>query len=245
MVTAVSVVRDWNLYNRCLSENPYCKDWNFHVFDNNDDNKPIPERYNSFLDEYDYDKESWFVFCHEDFEPLESIYGKIHCLDRGALYGPIGCKRVGFAGFGMQRFYGQVSVCRRDSDKITGAIGVAVDEIAEVETFDCCCLILHSSLVKKYNLRFDRKLYFDLYVEDFCASAKVRCGINSFILPFRACHHSNSVPTERLRRHLPYLRQKYSNDFFVGTCTYFGTFSIQKKIQDWIVNKIKHMRKDV
>ena len=62
MVTAVSVVRDWDLYNRCLRENSYCKDWNFHVFDNNDDNKPIPERYNSFLDEYDYNKEIIAVF---------------------------------------------------------------------------------------------------------------------------------------------------------------------------------------
>ena len=243
MITAITVVRDFNSYDRYLKNNPNCNDWVFYAYDNNAENRAIPERYNSFLDQYDYGKDSWFVFCHEDFEPLENLTKRIRQLDleRSAIYSSIGCKRVGVAGFGMQRCYGRMKIGSKRDAKVIGAVGMAVDGKKEVETFDCCCLIVHSSLVRRYNMRFDANLYFDFYVEDFCATAKLRHKVRSYVIPFSACHHSDSV-TVRFKQHLPYLKQKYPNDYFVGTCTYFGTFSWQKRLQDRILRFIRESR---
>ena len=69
----ISVVRDFDLYNRVIANNPNLGDAQKIAFDNREENRPIPARYNEFLDGYDYSKPAWFVFCHEDFEPLESL----------------------------------------------------------------------------------------------------------------------------------------------------------------------------
>ena len=121
---------------------------------------------------------------------------------------------------------------KRSGDGDVWCPGQAVDSPVEVETFDCCCLIVHSSLVKKHKLRFDENLAFDLYVEDFCATARVKHGIRSFVQPVKCCHHSGSRPTERLYRHLPYLKEKYPQNCFAGSCVYFGTPTWRKRLQD-------------
>ena len=241
MVTAVSVVRDFDLYRRCLRENPKCSGVQFVTFDNTSNNQPIPVRYNGFLDGYDYSHETWFMFCHEDFEPLEDVERKIDGLklDKAALYGPIGCRRKGAFGFGMQVYCGEIEECDRNGGGKIWKVGSAIEAPVAVETFDCCCMFAHSSLVNKFGLRFDEELCFDLYVEDFCASGKLRHGISSFAIPFNARHHSGSVPTIRLRRHLPYLRQKYPRNYFTGTCTYFGTPTWRKRLQDFLLSAIR------
>jgi len=87
-------------------------------------------------------------------------------------------------------------------------------------------------------MRFDEKLEFDLYVEDFCADARLRFGVKSYVIQMEACHHSGSIATERLWRHLPYLAAKYPDNAFVGSLTYFGTPDWRKRIQDWIAHVI-------
>lgn len=246
MVTAVSVVRDFDLHRRCLRENPKCCGVQFVTIDNTSTNQPIPVRYNGFLDSYDYSRETWFMFCHEDFEPLEDVERKIDelKLDKMALYGPIGCRRRGLFGFGMQAYCGEIEECNRSGGGSIWKVGSVIETPVEVETFDCCCMLVHSSLVERFALRFDEELLFDLYVEDLCASCKVQHGISSFAIPFKACHHSGSVPTTRLRRHLPYLRQKYPHNYFTGTCTYFGTPTWQKRLQDFILSATRRSKEE-
>lgn len=232
MVTAVSVVRDFDLYRRCLRENPKCSGVQFVAFDNTSNNQPIPVRYNSFLDGYDYSHETWFMFCHEDFEPQEDISALLATADRSALHGVVGGVRRGFAGFGRQVIYGNMTERRRDGEGEERRVGRGIERMVEVEAFDCCCLIVHSSLIQKFHLRFDERLLFDLYVEDFCAAAKVFHGVRSFVHPVKCCHHSGSRATERLYRHLPYLKAKYPRNCFVGTLVYFGTPNWRKRLQD-------------
>ena len=236
LIRVVSVVRDMAMYRRCLEDNRYCKGLILFPFDNREFNNPIPVCYNMFLDEYDYAKESWFIFCHEDFEFQEDIIPLLGRFDKGSLHGVVGAARKGFAGFGMQVIYGNMTEINRDGSGGTWNPGQRVSGDVEVETFDCCCLIVHSSLVAKHRLRFDEKLLFDLYVEDFCAFAKVRHAIRSYVHPVKCCHHSGSKATRRLCRHLPYLKEKYPKEYFVGTLVYFGSLSWQKQLQDWIVN---------
>lgn len=219
----ISAIRDFSLYDklfgRLRDEPGVC----LHSIDNRTDNQPIPKRYNDFLDGYDYAKPGWFVFCHEDFEIREPLDPLLEGLPTDALYGAIGCARRGPFPFRHQAFLGQITECNRDGSGNPWTVGRSVPPMTEVETFDCCCLIVHSSLVERLHLRFDEELAFDLYVEDFCATARIRHGIVSRILPFQATHHSGSSPTERLYRHLPYLKSKYPTRDFCASCTYFGT----------------------
>lgn len=223
MVTCISVVRDFDLYARASRHAHDNPDVVPHPVDNRTDNQPIPRRYNEFLDAYDYTKPGWFVFCHEDFEIREALAPLLDNLPTDSLYGPIGCARRGIFPLRHQVFLGQITECNRNGTGDAWSVGRTVPPMTEVETFDCCCLVVHSSLVEKLHLRFDEELAFDLYVEDFCATAKIKHGIPSRILPFKATHHSGSKPTERLYRHLPYLAKKYPTRDFCASCTYFGT----------------------
>ena len=243
LVSVVSVVRDMAMYRRCLEDNRYCKGLILFPFDNRECNNPIPVCYNRFLDEYDYAKESWFIFCHEDFEFQEDIILQLRRFDKDSLHGVVGAARKGFAGFGMQVIYGNMTEINRDGSGAEWSPGRKICLPVEVETFDCCCLIVHSTLVQKHGLRFDENLLFDLYVEDFCAMAKVKDGIRSYVHPVKCCHHSGSMATDRLLRHLPYLKEKYPNNCFVGTLAYFGTPSWQKRLQDRVVSAIRSFGK--
>lgn len=239
---AISVSRDQTLYAKCIGENPHANSFEHMMIDNREINEPIPVCYNRFLDGYDHSQEAWFMFCHEDFELRESLSPILEGMDRSALHGVVGGARRGFAGFGTQVIYGNMTECRRDGNGREWKVGKHIDKATEVESFDCCCLIVHSSLVKEHGLRFDENLQFDLYVEDFCANARVKYGIRSFVHPVKCCHHSGSRATERLYRHLPYLGKKYPHDCFVGTLVYFGTPSWQKRLQDFLMSIIRRPR---
>lgn len=235
-IVFITVTRDHTLYRRLFKtiDSKSCQ-----TFDNTHSNAPIPKRYNEFLDGYDYSKPSWFVFCHEDFEFQESIEPLLQELPADALYGPIGCARKGIFPFRHQAFLGQLTEQNRDGTGKPWQVGQPVPVLTPVETFDCCCLIVHSTLIEEHHLRFDEELAFDLYVEDFCAMAKVKHGIQSRILPFKATHHSGSKPTERLYRHLPYLATKYPDRDFCASCTYFGTPDLTTKALRRIISAFR------
>lgn len=242
-IIAICVSRDPGLYAKCIADNRHVGRLDHVRLDNRQKNEPIPACYNRFLDEYDYAKESWFVFCHEDLEFQEDIVPLLERLDKNSLHGVVGAARKGLAGFGMQVIYGNMTEVNRDGSGGAWNPGRSIARPVEVDAFDCCCLIVHSSLVAKHGLRFDKNLLFDLYVEDFCASAKVNHCIRSYVHPVKCCHYSGSKATDRLLRHLPYLKEKYPNDCFVGTLTYFGTPTWQKRLQDRVVFAIRSIGK--
>jgi hypothetical protein len=235
MITFISVVRDFKMYDKLVQTNPNTKGAEFVSFDNRVENKPISVRYNEFLNSYDYSKDSWFIFCHEDYEFLEPIEPYLTSLDKNNLYGQVGAIRYGFLGFGMQTIVGNLFCRDRACIESMTKLGMRIKKNTRTETFDCCCLMVHSSLVAKHNLRFDEELLFDFYVEDFCASAFVNFGILSYVIPIKACHYSTSTATDRLFRHLPYLKRKYPKHCFVSTLVYFGNFTWRKKLQDKIM----------
>ena len=242
-IIILSVVRNSCMFNMCIRDNPYLSGLFTTAINNLPQNKGIPTRYNEFLNTYDFARPSWIVFCHEDFEIQEPINPILENLSPDALYGPIGCSRKGLFPFRHQCFLGQIKEQKRDGTGNPWIVGHKEKPLTLVETFDCCCLIAHSSLIQKHNLRFDEELAFDLYVEDFCAMAKTKYGIDSRLLPFKATHHSGSNPTERLYRHLPYLKQKYPNNYFCASCTYFGTPSFTTRCERKLANLFYYVKR--
>lgn len=242
-VVCIVAVRNRDRFRQCFEENDFVQNLSCVQVDNSVENQPIPIRYNDFLDSYDYSKPAWFAFVHEDFEIRDDLVAKLRDCETDSLWGPIGCYRQSFLGIGRQKYVGCILVADSQTDFGLRPFGNAVPKGVKVETFDCCCLLVHSSLVEKYHLRFDPELRFDLYVEDFCASAYVNHGIRSRILPFGAAHHSSSVPQDRYYRHMPYLRKKYPRNCFVGTCSYFGTMPPMMRLQRWLMGQAAEDRR--
>jgi len=198
----VSVVRDEAMYEKCIGSNPYCRDAEKVILDNRTENLPIPERYNRFLDSFTGD--GWVVFCHEDWMPLEPL--ELEHLDRNCLWGPIGailevCEHTDFI-----HISGEIQQCRKDGRMLRRNKGTWKD--GRTDTFDCQCIIVHSSLLREKELRFDNRLLFDLYAEDFCAQAWQK-GVPSRIFPVKCRHYSGGTIGERFWKGLSYLREKY------------------------------------
>lgn len=214
----ISVVRDFDLYDRIVRNNPWNRDAGFMYFDNREENIGIPERYNSFLDTYDYDTPAWFIFCHEDWEAKEDMSSKVTGLPRTYLYGPIGARLLK-AGKKYHRFnIGRCEQSERDGSR--HKIEQGIFRQGPADTFDCQCLIVHSSLIRKYGLRFDDRLTFDLYVEDFCINAREKFGIQSIVLKIKCQHYSYGNITERFMRLKDYVGSKYSGIYttIAGGC---------------------------
>ena len=139
----VSVVRNPGLYARCVSSNVFNAGADFVCFDNTRDNVGVAGRYNSFLDSYDYSRPAWFVFCHEDWELLEDIRPKLAGLPEDSLYGPIGNATLVTDSRICSYTRGFCRQCDREGRRRVRCRGLF--RSGEVDTFDCQCLIVHSS----------------------------------------------------------------------------------------------------
>ena len=133
-------------------------------------------------------------FCHEDFQPLSSITDSLIEADQTHIFGPTGtktrrwCKWL-FGGYYQSAMLGRIRQSRKDGTCLA-EFGQLVEKGTVVELIDCQCIIVHSTLVSKYNLRFDPRFAFHCYAEDFCATAIEKHGIISAILPFQCQHWS-------------------------------------------------------
>jgi len=225
-IVFISVTRDAQMYDKCIGSNSHVHAELIQI-DNTEKNESISKCYNKFLDGYNYSQQAWFVFCHEDFELLEDIQPFLKSLDSTKLYGPIGAKLEHahawlLGGVPTQQNLGSELESNKDGSALHQS-GIAVPAHTIVDTFDCQCLIVHSSLIKKHNLRFDEKLTFDLYVEAFCADAFVRHGITSELLQFKCHHWSYGKVCERYFKALQHLDRKYPRYEFPSTVGYtFG-----------------------
>ena len=219
-VVFISVVRDFAMYDKCVRNNPNCAKAEFISVDNREKNEGIPIGYNHFLDSRPIDEEAWYVFCHEDFELKEPFGPKLDELNRNQLWGPIGAAtEVKCRVFHKWVLRGQIEECRKDGTQHR-MVGASVELGTLVETFDCQCLIVHSSLVQRFRLRFDEHLTFDLYAEDFCIAAKEKADVPSCILPVQACHWSGGSVQPRYYEQESYLNGKWKNCCYTGTSSW-------------------------
>jgi hypothetical protein len=231
MLIFISVVRDLDLYKRFFQENKFTNSHKLVYFDNNLENLGISQRYNQFLDSYDYSCEHWLVFCHEDFLLNEDILPKLKPISQNHIYGPIGTtvsKNILKINFDNESYelverniHGQIIQTNKTGiDK--HIFGNRLEKSVEVDTVDCCCLIVHSSLIKKYNLRFDENLTFDLYSEAFSIEAKEKHQIPTQVIQIDCEHWSEGNITQRYYNGLMYLNQKYPTALYSGTCSFIG-----------------------
>lgn len=233
----VSVVRDKVMYGKCIADNPYCSGCELLVLDNGVNNEFIPVLYNRVLDALNDGNPRWIVLCHEDFRPLEDVADLLARADQSHVYGPIGglltARRSWVPGGVWEGVaFGEIVESEKDG---TGArtYGAKVPINTVVETVDCQCLIVHSTLVKKFDLRFDERLSFDLYTEDFCLGAFLNHGIQTAILPMKCQHFSRGKILPRFFEQKAYLDQKYPKAEAFGCVGYTigGGRTVMRRLQ--------------
>ncbi len=228
-VVIVSVVRNQLMFQKCIETNPNCRDVEILKIDNTKENKGIPTCYNAFLNSFDYSKPAWILFCHEDFEIRESLQPLLKNINTSSIYGPCGACRYKWLNlFTRSKLTGQIYASPKDGSHEC-LIGQKAPNETLIDTLDCCAILIHSSLIKTYNLRFDEKLSFDLYAEDFSINAFLSKRIPTRILNIICCHHSmpTTLPTSYLNA-LSYINKKYAAFSFAGTCTCIGNCLLSK-----------------
>jgi hypothetical protein len=72
-------------------------------------------------------------------------------------------------------------------------VGQPLEQPAPVDTVDCCCIIVHSSLIRRHNLRFDERLEWHLYAEAFSLDARAEHGVETWVFPIDSGHWGKST----------------------------------------------------
>lgn len=208
----VTVVKDFDFYNKCVKQNDFNRGAKFVVYDNTIENIGIPKHYNDFLDNYNYDDPQWICFCHEDWQPLEPWLNKLSTLNQHNIYGTLGTciKRHPFC-TPTKHYIGQIHVSNKDGSD-AGTLGKFVPTGTNVETFDCMAIFIHSSLIKEYHIRFDENLDFHHYAEELCIRLREEHGIRSKIFQMNCKHWSYGVkmPNDGFLTAFNYVKNKFS-----------------------------------
>jgi hypothetical protein len=231
MITIVTVVNKFDIFASTIGENRFMNVHTIHRYDNRQDNIGIAKRYNDFIENHMPD-DAWVVFCHQDFGFEEEIAPRLALLDKNVIYGPIGTgptKQLVFIAslsrYGFERlrlgFYERWKKFGRIMQKTakkTARMGQFIRKPVVVDTLDSCCMIIHSSLIRKHDLRFDENLDWHLYVEDFSLNAKFNHNILTKAVQFRCVHLSAGTIDFTFHENLNYLRRKYNTERFATTC---------------------------
>lgn len=231
MVTIITVANNLEIYSNTIRNNPFMNRHRLHIYDNSVNNIGIPRRYNDFLSNY-LPEDSWLVFCHQDFCFIENIEPLLDRLEKDCIYGPIGTgpiKQLVFimslSKYGLERFrigfydrWKKVGMITQITSKKRQKMGQFIRKPVVVDTLDSCCMIVHSSLIRKYDLRFDERLDWHLYVEDFSLQAKRAHGVKTKAIQIKCEHYSGGKVDHVFHESLNYLRKKYGTDRFATTC---------------------------
>lgn len=224
-----------DIYRQYLGGDHRAKQYPITLYDNRVENVAIPLRYNNFIDNVLPGlPDCWIVFVHHDVVFYEDPSIVLDNLDKDVIYGPAGTILVP----GLVRYYAAFDGYwprivryqhhhRRSVGQIRcaielapeGVVGNPIGQPELVDTLDCCCLIVHSTLIRKYGLRFDPAFAWHLYSEDFSMSALQEHGIRSKAINLNCGHYGLSTTTnEAFKTHLSALLDKYSGIHFASTC---------------------------
>jgi hypothetical protein len=231
MTTIVTVVNKFDIFKSTIEDNLFMNSIPIHVFDNTQNNITIPQRYNAFIENHMPD-DDWVVFCHQDFGFQENIATLLGKLDRNVIYGPIGAAPtrqlvfiIALSRYGVERsrvglyprskLLGQIT---QSTNKKTRKMGRYLWRPAVVDTLDCCCMIVHSSLIRKYSLRFDEYFDWHLYGEDFSLNARKEHQVVSKAVQFKCIHFSDGSIDCEFEVRLSHLKKKYRTNAFATTC---------------------------
>jgi hypothetical protein len=189
------------------------------------ENIAITKRYNDFIDanvlsESSENQDFWCVFTHQDFGFMEDVDLVLKKLSKDCIYGAIGVKifrgiffgkkednKIGFKTT-LKLILGMVLQGQNDFNLKKYAHRAFFQP--KVDSIDCCCIMLHSTLIKKYNLHFDENLNFHMYAEELCYRSKKDYKIKTKIAQLKCFHLGRGVLNEEFYNSAQYLKDKFN-----------------------------------
>ena len=215
----ISVVNNFEVYNKFIKNNPAMNCRKLTAYDNSSENIGVSSRYNDFIKKNLSGKNEWYIFCHQDFCFFDDPEKTLENLSQDFIYGVIGAAPKKKFSWRYLRHYRHneltgrvfIGLSRKSREK-----GKRVCKNAKVETLDCCCIIINSKLIREHNLIFDNNLPFHLYSEDFSLTAKSK-GIDTYVIPVDCCHTGRGTFNQAFFENLIYLKQKHNINRLVGT----------------------------
>lgn len=236
-----------DIYQRHVGSNRHIQHYPITLYDNSIENAGIPERYNHFI-EYRLPElgDTWVVFMHHDLEFHEDLGPRLSSLGPDRIYGPVGARlsegdlqcclvwnrsswwrpRPRWHRHFFNETVGEVK-CHPASEEVRGSrrCGASIIVPERVDTLDCCCLIVHSNLLRKHRLRFNPSLPWHLYSEDFSLTANTMFGIKTFAVNLDCTHHSSFDGFDQsFYDHSSVLLRAHSGKSFASTCMYHPLF---------------------
>lgn len=228
----ICVFNNQEVFDESVQNNENLKNIEIIAYDNREENVPITKRYNDFIEKNvcnGQENDFWCVFIHQDFGFMENVNSALEKLNINHIYGPIGAKI--FKGL----FFGKKGMDRKlrfktDLTLVLGEIlrGDNVDELKKygrgffyptiVDAVDCCCIIIHSSLIQKYNLRFDENLCFHLYAEELCYRVKQKYKIKTKVVPIKCYHLGKGNLDAEYKKSVQYIKDKFKIKKVPSTC---------------------------
>jgi len=193
------------IFQKCFSSSPFVHNEDV-IAVYNSRNDSLPYIFNLIIEQL-LDKNTWLVFCHQDFILQEPLQPLLKGKDSLAVYGVIGC-RVGY-----NKLFGQI--LQTDGS----LIGVKLAENTPVETLDEMCLIVHSSLFKQ-GLKFDKRFSFHFYGADLCMQAH-SLGFDVLSMQI-SCQHksrnlSGDIESKEYAESLALFREKWKMSLPIKT----------------------------
>lgn len=222
----ICVYNNQEIFDKVVKNNKNLKDCEFLACDNTKENTAITKHYNNFIDENIISNEAanfWCLFIHQDFGIEEDIDLKLKKIDKNCIYGAVGAKfyrGIYFNRKGFKRFhvvnYGKI--LQGNNDFNFREYGLEVKRPKTVDSVDCCCIIMHSSLIKKHNLHFDENLSFHMYAEELCYSAKKDHRIKTKVIQLDCYHLGAGSLNEEFQKSAQYLKDKFNIKRVPSTC---------------------------
>lgn len=233
-VKVICAFNNQEIFDKVVKNNENIKSAELFAYDNTIDNISITKRYNDFINSElsNNDKNFWCVFIHQDFGILEDIETVVAKLDKKNIYGAVGVKIFKGLFWGKRHSVEkQVSFGFKNELKLTyGRILQGNNDFnfkphgrklyfqATVDTVDCSCIIVHSSLIRKYNLRFDENLSFHMYAEELCYSAKKNHKIKTKVIQMNCYHLGKGTFDEEYQKSAQYLKDKFKINKVPSVC---------------------------
>lgn len=226
----VCVYNNKETYEKIVESNDYIKNCELFGYDNTAKNTPITKLYNEFINE-NIKSNSWLVFIHQDFGIMEDLETLIKKLDKKHIYGTVGVKI--FKGLFWGKKYNIDEIKRGFKTELKLTIGRILQGDNKlglkrhgrpalfqptVDAIDCCCIIIHSSLFKKYNLRFDEHLSFHMYAEELCYRTKKDYKIKTKVIQTKCFHLGKGCLNEEYQKSVQYIKEKFNIKRIPSTC---------------------------
>lgn len=229
----VCVVNNFDVFDKVVKNNCSLKDCEIISYDNIVENVSIPIRYNDFIinNVLNCDEEFWCVFIHQDFGFTENLENKLPRMDKSCIYGAVGIKLFSIKALQKLGLYEKMKIKGKNKLKVPfGKIkqgnndftfrdyGLEVFTQIVVDAIDCCCIMMHSSLIKKYNLLFDENLSFHLYAEELCYRAKKDFKIDTRVIQTKCFHMGIGSLSDEFYKSLKYVNEKFNIAAIPSTC---------------------------